>query len=698
MAKTIRQALRGRGDFISDIYTRDMLYGATIRSPFAHALIRSISRSSHSSDIVCITADDIPGRNVLQIDAETMPILAQGECRYIGEPVALVAGPSQRAVVEAMRGIEIDYQELAPTYSFEEPSAGQVILRKQGSRGDVAAALDASDSRVQGTYRTNIQEHLYNEPQGAVALFEADKLVIRSATQWPFHVHATVAKCLDLESEQVVVRPADSGIALDGKLWYPSLVAAHAALLATGTGRPVKLVYSSIEDFRFTPKRAPFVIRYLTGLTPDGRISGARVDVVYNAGAYGLFTDEICDRFLAATMMIYECPDLEITIAAVKTNLPPLNVLSGFGSSSAFFAAETHLSRIAEVAEMDPLNCRRLNLTGRAVSANGARTKPNRTEQVLGPVVANSDFERKYAAYELQKKRRKDFALELHPTQGIGVAVGAQGADAIGTSEALRGGSVVVQLLSDGSAVLKTSAVSGSRVVPARWRSRIAEILGLDPANVAVENTDTASIPDTGPSTLSRNVAVVSRLIDQACNAIQKKRFRSPLPIEVRRSVRLGRARRFDPAALRGKPFARASYGAAVVEVEVDPVTFESHVLNVWLAVDAGRILDENEARRALEMGIYQAVEWATHEIVVYHNGAIDPRSHLAYRNIGTPTLPTIHITLLGTGEREPAGLGELPQSCVPAALAAAVSQATGRYIDQIPTNPALIHHYLESE
>ena len=698
MAKTVRQALKGRGDFISDIYARDMLYGATIRSPFARASIRSISRDAVSEDIVCITAEDIPGRNLLRIDSESMPVLAAGECRYVGEPVALVAGPTQRAVIEAIRSIDIQYHELRPTFTFEASTPAQVIARKAGSRGNVAAALDASHSRVEGTYRTDIQEHLYNEPQGAVALFEDERLVIRSATQWPFHVRATVAECLDLEEDQVVVRPADSGIALDGKLWYPSLVATHAALLANRTRRPVKLVYSNTEDFRFTPKRAPFVMRYLTGLTPEGRISGSRIEVVYNAGAYGLFTDEICHRVLAATMMVYDCPDLEITITAVRTNLPPLNVLSGFGSSSAFYATETHMSRIAEIAEIDPVTCRRQNISGNAASTNGARAKTSRAEQVLEPVIAKSDFERKYAAYELQKKRRKDFTLELHPTQGIGVAVGAQGAGAIGGSEALRGGSVAVQLMSDGSAVLRTSAVPGSRVVLARWKSRISDILGINSANVAVENTDTSTTPDSGPSTLSRNVAIVSRLIDQACNAIQKKRFRSPLPIEARRSARVGRARRFDAATLKGRPFARASYGAAVVEVEVNPVTFESRVLNVWLAVDAGRILDENEARRALEMGIYQAIEWATHEIVVYRNGAVDPRSYLVYRNVGEPALPTIHITLLGGGDRDPQGLGELPQSCIPAALAAAVSQATGRYMDRIPTNPALIHHYLESE
>ncbi len=703
MAKTVRQALKGRGDFISDIYTRDMLYGATLRCPFARASIRSIARMDLPEDILCITAREIPGRNLLCIDGETMPLLAEDDCRYLGEPVAVIAGPSQRAVVNAMRAIDIDYEELPPAFSFTPAALSQVIARRTAERGDVDSAIAASAHRVEGTYHTEIQEHLYNEPQGAVALFEDGRLVIRSATQWPFHVRATVAACLDLASDDVIVRPADPGIALDGKLWYPSIVAAHAALLARATGRPVKLVYSNTEDFRFTPKRAPFVFHYVTGVSDDGGLTGADIEITYNAGAYGLFTREICDRVIAAAMMTYECRDLRVSIVAARTNLPPLNVLSGFGSSSAFFATETHVTRVAEICGVDPLSWRRKNLAARVGTSTGgttpaARARLSRIERVLEPVARESDFSRKFAAYELQKKRRKAFADGLKPTHGIGIAVGAQGAGFLGSPELLGGGSVVVRLQSDGSAILRTSAVPGTRVVIARWRAQIAQILGLDPASVTVENTDTSATPDSGPSTLSRNVATISRLIDQACNAIQKKRFRSPLPIEVRRSSRTHRSGGFDPDTLNGTPFPRASYGAAVVEVGVDPVTFESHVETVWLAVDAGRILDESEARRALEMGVYQAVEWATHELIVYRGGAIDPRSYLAYRNVSAPVLPGINITLLNSEESDPEGLGELPQSCIPAALAAAVSQATGRSMDQIPTNPALIHAYLESE
>lgn len=704
MAKTVRQALKGRGDFISDIYARDMLYGATVRSPYPRAAIRSI-RTDHLPDgVTCITAADVPGRNHLQIHDESMPILAEDESRYVGEPVALLAASSQREVVAATGMIEVDYQPLPPSFTFASvsgPAAADETLVGTYERGDVEGALAASAMRVEGTYRTGIQEHLYNEPQGAMVFTDRHGLVVRAATQWPFHVRSTVAAALGIAERSCVVRPADPGIALDGKLWYPSLVSAHAALLASASGRPVKLVYSNIEDFRYTSKRAPFDIRIVSALAPDGEFHGADIDVRWNAGAYPLFTDEIAERVSRTLFVIYSCPNLRVRVSCTRTNLPPLNVLSGFGAAAALFATETHVARMVEVANDDPAEWRKTRLIGRGENgdrgARSARTarQSERVNAVFDAVVREADFARKHAAYELQKKRRAELADARGTTHGIGIAIGTHGAGFIGEHESRYGGTITVRLETDGSAVLRTSAIPGGRAVASAWRRRVAEILGLDLADVTIENSDTASVPDTGPSTLSRNVAIVSALVEQACTAIQKKRFRSPLPMEVRRSHRS--ARLPDFAQEGGVPFTHAGFAAAAVEVGVDPVTFESSVEQVWLAVDAGRILDEAEARRNLEMSVYQALEWATHELIVYRNGSIDPRSYLAYRNIADPVLPRISISLVASAEKAPLGLGELPQNCIPAALAAAVSQATGRYMDRLPTNPALIHGYLEA-
>ena len=542
MAKTVRQALKGRSDFISDVYVRDMLYGATVRSPYSHALIRRIDTSTLPDDILCVTASDVPGTNLLAIDNERMPILASRECRYAGEPVALLAGPTQRSVIDAMALLDVEYEELPSVFAWQDGKAKPYFTIK-GSRGSPYTELSASHSVVEGSYRTGIQEHLYNEPQGAVAEIEDDRIAIRTATQWPFHVRETVAANLDIRPSACVVRSSDLGISLDGKLWYPSLVATHVALLAYHSGCPVKMIYSNIEDYQFTPKRAPFLVRYVTGIGTDGTLIATKVHIACNAGAYPLFTKEIADRAVAAALGHYRCDHAEVELSVVSTNLPPLNVLSGFGMAPPQFALETHVSRLAEISHVDPIDWRSANVAVPTIAAPAVKSRRDRIERVLRASALYSDFHRKHAAYELQRKRRAEFTDLRRPTRGIGVACGCQGCGFIGGNGAAHPGSVAVRLEADGSVLLRASSVPGSQAIRDNWKNQCSTILGVQAAAVKLEAIDTDLVPDSGPSTLSRNVTLITRLIEQACTAIQRKRFRSALPIEVRRSARAeGRA------------------------------------------------------------------------------------------------------------------------------------------------------------
>ena len=697
MAKTIRQALRGRSDFVSDIYIKGMLYATTVRSPYPHARLLAIDASDLPKEVILLTAEDIPGRNELCIGSECMPILASGVCRYAGEPIALIAGPSQMDVVAASRRLSVEYDELSPTLQFPKVDDSQIVRTVSGLRGDANTKLASSHQVVQGTYQTGIQEHMYNEPQGAVADLRPDgSVVVQCATQWPYHVRQTVTDNLSIKSDACVVSVTDTGVDLDGKLWYPSLVATHAALLAQKTGLPVKLVYSNLEDYQYTTKRAPVIVTHLTGIDETGALASARVDICYNCGAYPLFTDEMTDRLAATALGLYDCDDLSVTVRVARTNLPPLNVLSGFGTAATHFAAETHAARIVEITGSDPVQWR---LNQLSVLRTGAfRAQAKAVMSAIASVVDLSDFSRKAATCELQKKRRKDGAPQNMATRGIGLAIAAEGNGFAGTNESNYASGISVELGTDGTAVLRTSTVPRGTSLRDYWSGLVSEGLGLERSQVRVETGRTGTVPDSGPSTLSRSIAITGKLITQVCATIGRRRFRSPLPIEVRRSYRVPKSSSWDSGTLSGQPFPHQSLGAVVVEVSVDPVTFESRVEDVWLSVDAGRVIDEDQARRSLEMGVYQALEWTTHEIIRFQRGSIDARSYQSYRHTNDPVRPGIHITFLPSAIREPRGVGSLPYNCIPAALAAAVSQATGRYMDQIPTNPELIHGYMESE
>ena len=682
-------------DFLSDIYLPDMLYGTTVRSPLSSATLARIVRSSVPEGIAIVTSREIPGENVLSVPDDGLPVLADREVRYAGEPVALLAGGNQRALVDAARALEIEYHEQPPRFAFEDEQRAQVASSREGVRGNPTAILAASDGQVEGVYKTGVREHLYNEPLGAVVWSEDDLFVVRTASQWPFHVRASVARALGVPEARVVVRTTDPGITLDGKLWYPSLVATHCALLSLTTGRPVKMVYSNTEDYCYTSKRSPFSVTIASVGGADDSLEAMRIGVRYNAGAYALFGNEIANRIIETAVTQYECPNVAVTVDAICTNLPPMNVLSGFGEDSLQFAIETHIDRIAQLAGEDPVEWRDRHLLAGNQRRRRFTKREERYRRVLDHVTRRSDFLRKNGAYSLQRDRR-DADDVRRPARGIGISLGTRGSGLSIPTELALASTVVVRLEQDG-ALVRTSCAPEA-YIEAHWVERVASLLGLEHGQVTIVRADTQQVPDSGPHTVSRDLFVVTQLIEQACSTIQSRRFRSPLPIEVRKSYRAPRAGRFDHATLEGDPLPFSAVGAAVVEVDVDQVTFESTVTDVWIAVDGGTVLDAAEARRSLEMSVYQSLEWSMHETVTFRAGIVDPRTYLSYRNVGDMTFPSIAVDVLESEGRGSLGIADVPQSVVPAALAAAVSQATGRSMDRIPTNPALIFDYMELE
>jgi CO/xanthine dehydrogenase Mo-binding subunit len=679
----------------------DVLHCITIRSEKAHARIIRILVPDLPEGVVFIRAADIPGENLVDVRGEGMPILAEGMVRYIGEPVALIAGPEIRELEALRDAIQITYEELDPLFTFELPAAEQVYARKTKQQGDPDEALGNAFQVIEGEYRTGAQEHMYSEPQGAYARWESpDVLSIYTASQWPYHVRKTVCDAIGSAPGSVHVKASESGMALDGKLWYPSIVAAHAALVARATRRPVKLLYTREEDFLFTSKRTPAYFKHVSGLDRDGHLTAMKVQIFFNAGAYPVFTQEILDRMIISSTGAYNCDNIRVEGICVTTNLPPMNVFGGFGAAQSFFAVETHTFRVTEVAQMDPCTWKRENVLRKGqVTFTGVPMKQDaNAADILETLERESDFQRKYAAYELQKKRRTDLEVQSEFTRGIGIAFAYQGTGFHGLGEDDEQCTVSVSLDTDGRAEIRTSAIPGSATLEQIWKQNVVDILGIPEGEVVLAEVNTAVTPDAGPSTLSRNITVVNRLIENCCNAIKKLRFRHPLPIEVKRTFRLPRGREWNPEMLIGEPFASTSWGGAVVEVEVNPVTFEAHVRGIWILIDGGRILRIDQAQKSVETAVFQALGWASQERVEYEHGRLTWRDFQAFQTSAFAEYPKIWIQFADPVEKDGArGIGELPANLIPAAYIEAVSQATGRYMDRIPTTPETINAYLEA-
>ncbi|MFA6505198.1 MAG: xanthine dehydrogenase family protein [Treponemataceae bacterium] len=688
--------LNGKRVFVEDLHPAGLYHAALVRSKIAHGKLRGIETPKLSHGNILIRASDIPGQNRMEGYGDDSPILAADEIKYIGEPVAILVGPDKSIVDRLASECVVSADILPANYSFEKFSSDRLAAKRTAVFGDPDDAFAKAAHIVEGVCRTGRQEHWYAEPQGAIASFSYDKLEIFTATQWPFHVRSTVSSVLDVRAEDIVVHPCEVGVHLDGKIWYPSLLSAYVALAALVCRKPVKLFLTREEDFLFSPKRPPSVIRHRSAIGKTGELLALEARAVIDVGAFAPFADETLDRMCLGSIGAYRCPNVRVEGFAVRTNTPPAGPFAGFGLAQAFFAVERHASHIAETCEIDPVDWRKAYALGKNDSWIGKTTQKDTipSAELIDSVVTMSDYRRKWASYELLKNGRESH--KDGPLRGIGISFAYQGNGFLSHGRLSGNFSVEATLEKNGTLEIRTSAVSGSRETAALWRRVAAEALSLSDADIRIAPNSTDRVPDSGPSSLSRNVTVVTRLIERCCIAIRKQRFRDPLPITVKRSFRNPRSLEWGGKKMDYSPFPLFSWGAAVVEVEINPILYIPQVRGVWLCVDGGKIFSERRARSSLENAVIHSLGWASRERIEPLDGSFSGGEPIHYDLAPPSGAPTIKVDFFWNDSTVPKGIGELPFSCVPAAFAQAVSQAAGVSFDVIPLDPRLIRDALE--
>jgi len=697
--------------FVSDIILPKMLHALTVRSPVAKGRLVSIECPELPEGYMFISAKDIPGKNFL--DDSSIPVLSGGELSYIGEPVALLLGPDINILEERIRNCKVLVEEGSPVFNTAEAAEAEpsmVAAKREFSTGDVDTAFSGAVSVIENNYTTGIQEHWYAEPCGAVSWLEQGKIIVRTATQWPSHVSRSVCGVLGIPASKALVNPTITSLHMDGKLWYSSLVSCHAALGAWITKQPVRLVLTGEEDFSFSPKRFGTEISLSSAINEKGEISALDIKAVVNLGAYAVNADEILEFVNLGSSGVYKIKNLRFRGSAVKTNIPPQGPFAGFGLAQGFFALESHVSYIADSLGQDPAQWRKQNfhagLTGQSGPAGkGSVTKSSGNKrlslgnQLIDNVINISDYRRKWAAYEVLKSIRKKNA-ETPPEQnpqfrswmerteglrGIGIALGYQGNSLF--NEAMYPCSVELTLNEKNVLEIKTGMVCSDNDHGSVLADLASWILGIDKKKVHVSyNADSR---DSGPSTTSRNIAILTRLVEQACKSIQKLKAKEPLPITIKKTVRPPRKQDLEESLQKGdlnsNGLTHPGWASSVVEVEFDPIGYLPRIRGVWMCVDGGKIFSEDNARKNLKISIVQALGWSYRERISYVNGSIPDDQFENFDIPGLAEIPPIEIVFIKSNSEEPRGIGDLPFSCIPAAFTQAVSQAANCHFLAIP-------------
>ncbi|MDR1317693.1 MAG: molybdopterin-dependent oxidoreductase, partial [Spirochaetales bacterium] len=584
----------------------------------------------------------------------------------------------------------------SPPLSSEEEKAASPPLSSEtnqrenpgGNPGDKSEAANQAGHEAARTvmreYTTGLQEHYYAQPHGAYVRWigNTSSLQIFTSSRWPAHVHTSLCEVLALPRELVSVTIPDAPErSLYGKVWYSSLIAVYGALAAWLTRRNIKILFSQEEDFCYSPKRTPALLRYQVRQDADGNLASADVRIFLNFGAYPVFARQTVDRAAFAALGAYHCPRVRVEVLAVKTNLPPLGPFIGMGNAISLFAAETLTESLCHAAGKSPLDWKKANIFCKTkASLSGILPRDSLPPPELLDMAARmSDFNRKHAAFELIRKRRQGANRLQDCRRGIGIAIGCQGAGFFLAEEEKLKVSLELSMDTEGKVTISQPTLAGSGSLLEIWKKTVSQSLGTPVKDIHIAPLNTESGRDGGPAILSRGITITTKLIEDCCELLKKKRFRSPLPLTVSKTCRPPSPASWEDETFTGNPFIEISWAAAVVELRMDPLTLNPEIEGIWMAVDGGKILSRTEARRNIESSINDAIGWTAFEHINFINGEIPRGQFSAYRIPTCCDVPAPQIEFLADTAKTPVkGIGELPHTCVPAAYINALGQASG--------------------
>jgi len=708
--------LTGLARYTDDLVFPGAWYGATVRSSEPHARLLAIEPDPAFdwSRVVLVTAADIPGENVVGLIMDDQPALVADEIRHMAEPVALVAAPDPELARAARDHVRLRTEPLPPVLDLLASAVS--FKRFEITRGDLDAGFAEADLVIEGTYRVGHQEQLYIENQAMIGVPRDDGgITVIGSLQCPYYVHTALKRALALDGERAVVVQAETGGGFGGKEEYPSMIAIHAALLARKAGRPVRMIYDRHEDIVATTKRHPGVIIHRTGVTGDGRLVAQDIEVVLDAGAYCTLSPVVLSRSGIHAGGPYHCPNVRIRARAMATNTPPNGAFRGFGAPQSAFAAEMQANRVAEALAVSPLELRR-RWAYRVgdVTPTGQRLRESvGALDVLERAGEASEFERVRARTSATRGSRTGAMAPPasgRSATGIGLALAWHGGGFTGGGEKRLASIATVELTGAGvirALSAQTEIGQGSRTVLGQL---VAEALDVPLEAVEVAPIDTSIVPDSGPTVASRSTMVVGGLLVHAARQVRhdvETRTGRPFSESYLEDARAHGPTRvseqfvgypgitWDDETYRGDAYPAYSWACAVAEVEVDLDTGEVTVHSVVSADDAGKVVNRVLAEGQVEGGTLQAVGYATIEEIKTEGGRyLNDRlaTYVIPTALDAPRIEAILVEHPFSGAPHGAkGLGELPMDVGAPAVVAAIHDAIGAWITELPATPERI-------
>jgi CO/xanthine dehydrogenase Mo-binding subunit len=694
--------------FSGDLTMPGMLFMKTLFAGRPHARVIHIDTTKAealSGVIAVFTAKDVPV-NEYGLQTPDQPVLcgpgsskSGGDIvRFVGDQVAAVVAETEAIAAQARDLIEVEYQDLPvvtsaieamkPEATLVHPELGDsnICVHYKIRKGDIKAGFDQAEVIVEGEYHTPFQEHAYLQPEAGLSYIDEEgRITIKAGGQWTHADREQVAHALGLPNEQVrVIYPAIGG-AFGGR--EDMSVQIVLGLATQKLQKPVKIIWSRQESIIGHGKRHPIVLRAKWGATKDGKLVAVENEIIGDAGAYMYTTNKVLGNSTITATGPYFIPNVSEDVYGVYTNNIPGAAFRGFGAPQAAYMAEMQMEKLAEKLKMDPVEFRMKNAL-RDGDTLGVGTPPP------GPVSVPQVIQSAAEKFGWNKKTKESEPLPSHIKRGRGLAAGFKNVGfSFGYQEncwarvEIHGKADIEQVICWHAGA---EVGQGSHTVMAQMA---AEAVGVPFEKVTMITSDSATMGNSGSVSASRMTFMAGNAIKGAGEAALKKWRAEERPAIVEYKYLAPPTEHFDPETGHSMPNFSYSYVAEAVEIEVDTETGQLRVLRVVCADDVGQAINPELVIGQIEGGVVQAQGYAISEDFKTKDGRVLTDQFSTYLIPTIWDIPEKVESVLveipePNGPWGARGMGELPFLPLAPAIAAAIHDAIGVWIDGFPFTP----------
>ncbi len=700
----------GRALYVDDITLPGMWYGATVRSTIARGRITSITfdPAIDWSQFTIVTAADIPGENSIVHLTKDHPCLAVEFVNHPAEPILLLAHPDKSALIAAVEGVHITYEELPGVFTIEDSEAGaagdasKVVWDHRGHGGsantfktflmqkgdeplpddELEKIFAAADFIVEGEYRTGAQEQLYIENNGVIAeAFRApdgslESVTVSGSMQCPYYLVHALELVFNLPAEKCRVIQTETGGAFGGKEDFPSVIGSHAALLAMKSGHPVKLCYDRAEDLIATTKRHPSAPATAPPFRKDGKLLAGDIDFALDGGAYATLSPVVLSRAPSTP----PAPITGRTSPSAQRRWPPTSrptepsVASARRSRSS--RSNATWTRSPRSSASRPKNFAAATSSPPAMhTATGQHlSDPVDMQHLLTRALRESNYHTKRAEFD---RTNPNSTIK----RGMGFAAFMHGSGFTGSGERRLNSLVKIEVTAEGRPRILVSSTEFGQGTNTILSQVCAQTLRIPYEEVLVAQPDTKVVPNSGPTVASRTAMIVGKLVERASESLLQTlapyltfptappdfdysvacdvpasytpaQFKAAALRHLAQHGSLAAEARYeapgnifwDDDKYRGDAYPTYAWAVYVAEVAVDTLTYTAEVTDFHALQEVGKVIHPILAKGQIEGGVAQGIGYALYEKCVYVDGLMRNNQMTNYIMPTSADLPPIHV------------------------------------------------------